>query len=133
MTGDQDRNGNRPIGGLLRDLASDLTRLFRDEIALARAEMSAGFSQTASGAAMAAAGGLIAAAGLVVLLIAIAALLAEWMEPWLASLIVALASFLVGWLLVRQGMASLQPSGLVPNRTAENIRKDVQTMKEQLQ
>jgi hypothetical protein len=132
MTPDEDRT-NRPIGGLLRDLATDLTQLFRNEIALARAEVGTGFSHAATGMAMAAAGGLVASAGLVVLLIAVAALLSEWMEPWLASLIVALASFLVGYLLVRQGMASLQPSELVPRRTAENLRKDMQTMKEQLQ
>jgi hypothetical protein len=133
MNGDQDRNGNRPIGGLLRDLASDLTRLFRDEIALARAEIGTGVGQAANGAAMAVAGGLVASAGLVVLLLAAATLLAEWMEPWLASLIVALAAFLIGYLLVRRGMTNMQPSSLVPRKTAENVRRDIQTMKEQLQ
>lgn len=54
------------------------------------------------------------------------------MPRWLAALIVGVVVALIGFVLVRKGQNDLSASRLTPDRTAENIRKDMNLMKEQV-
>jgi hypothetical protein len=75
-------------------------------------------------------GALLAFAGLVVLLLGIAAILAFMMPAWLASLIVGVVVLGVGAAFAKSGIAMLSLKALSPDRTAANLQKDAQLLKE---
>jgi len=75
-------------------------------------------------------GALLAFAGLVVLLQGIAAILALTMPPWLALLIVGVIIVGVGATFAKSGIAMLSLKMLSPDRTAANLQKDAQLLKE---
>jgi xanthine/uracil permease len=79
------------------------------------------------------AGALIAFAALIVLLDALVYGLTEaGIERWLAALIVGVVVALIGFILVRKGQNDLSTSRLAPERTAANVRKDLNLVKEQV-
>ena len=122
----------RSIGELLRDLANDTTRLIRDEIALARTEMQDKVRQAGAGAAMIAAGGVLAIPALVLILAGIAILLANWMPPWVAALVVGVVTVAVAGILAWMGLKSIQSTSLTPERTTENLKRDVHLVQEKV-
>jgi len=122
----------RSIGELLRDLANDTTRLIRDEIALARTEMQDKVRQAGTGAAMIGAGGVLAIPALVLILAGIAILLANWMPPWVAALVVGVVAAAVAGILAWMGLRSIKSTGLAPERTAANLKRDVHLVQEKV-
>jgi hypothetical protein len=135
-------DSNRPAGGgrssvpeLLSSALSQVSTLVRKEVQLARAEMGEKFGQAAGAIAPIAAGGAVLLGALILLLFALASLLVRLFDlatGW-AQLIVAVVFALVGYLLVRSGLSQLKTSNLVPERTAEQISRDAQAVKEQVQ
>ena len=135
-------DSNRPAGGgrssvpeLLSNALGQVSTLVRKEVQLARAEMGEKFGQAACAIAPIAAGGAVLLGALILLLFALASLLVRLFDlatGW-AQLIVAVVSALVGYLLVRSGLSQLKTSNLVPERTAEQISRDAQAVKEQVQ
>ncbi len=122
----------RSIGELLRDLANDTTRLIRDEIALARAEIQGKVAQAGRGAAMIGAGGVLAIPALVLILAGIAILLANWMPPSVAALLVGVVTAAVAGLLAWMGLKSIQATSLTPERTTVNLKRDVHLVQEKV-
>jgi hypothetical protein len=122
----------RPVGGLLSDLARQFTLLLRQEMALARAEIVDKIGQLGSATGLIAAGGLIAFAGLLYLLAAATLGLGKVVEMWLAALIVGGVVLLVGAGLALLGRARLQASNLVPLRTVRSLKDDAAWAKEQV-
>jgi len=124
---------NRSVGELLRDLANDVTSLVRQEMTLARTETQDKVHQTIVAVMAMAVGALIAFAALMVLLDALVYGLTEAGLPrWLASLIVGVVVAAIGFFLVRKGQNDLSATRLAPERTAANVRKDLNLVKEQL-
>ena len=124
---------NRSVGELLRDLATDVSSLVRQEIALARTEAQDKVNQAMVAVMAIIAGALIAFAALIILLDALVFGLVEaGLQRWLAALIVGVVVALIGFFLVRKGQNDLSASRLTPERTAANVRKDVHLMKEQV-
>lgn len=117
------------IPDLVRNLATDLSSLLGKELQLAKAEIreSASAVQTAVGAV--ATGAAIAVAGLVVLLTSAVYGLSNVVDPWLAALIVGAAALLVGYMMVRAAKEKMSAHSLVPDRTAESVKKDKETLK----
>ncbi len=131
--GDVPRGGaDRPLTGLLTELAQETTTLVRKEVELAKAEVSEKVTQATSGAVSLAAGGMVAFAGLIFLLLALTYYLATMMEPWLAALIVGGAVTLIGIILVSMGKSKLSAKNLQPNRTIATLQDDKRWAKEQL-
>lgn len=123
----------RSIADLLRDLGSDASLLVRQELALAKAEIQRNVQQSLQALIIMAAGGFIAFAALIVLLSAVIdGLVAAGFERWLADVIVGGVMAVIGLVLVRSGQAALNATGLAPNRTAANLRRDVDMLKEQV-
>jgi hypothetical protein len=123
----------RSVGELLRDLANDVTALIRQEMTLARTEAQDKLQQTIVAVMAIVAGALIAFAALIILLDALVYGLTEaGIERWLAALIVGGAVAIIGFLLVRKGQNDLSAARLTPERTAENVRKDIKLVKEQV-
>jgi hypothetical protein len=124
------------FGQLLADLSSETTTLVRREIELAKAEISEKVTQVGLAVAALAAGGLVLFAGFLVLLDAAVYGLGKVLEPYgwpaLAALIVAIATMVVGLIILMIGKSSLKSENLSPRRTAESLRRDTQLLKEQV-
>ena len=54
------------------------------------------------------------------------------LQRWLAALIVGVVVAIIGFFLVRKGQNNLSASRLTPERTAANVRKDLNLVKEQV-
>jgi Putative Actinobacterial Holin-X, holin superfamily III len=121
---------NRSIGELLRDLANEVARLVRDEMALARSEASDKMHRSMTAIMSIVGGSLLGLAALVVLLDALRLGLSNYMPDWLAAVIVGGVVAVVGCILVYTGQRALSPSGLAPQRTTESLRKDVNLVRE---
>ena len=109
---------------LIGRLASEMTTLFRKEVALAKAELNEAAAQVRTATLAMAAGGAVLFAGIMVLLAAIVLLLAEFMAPWLAALIVGAVLALAGYLMLQGGKEKFDLAVLKPERTQESLRKD---------
>ncbi len=120
------------IGQLARDTASDLTSIAGKEIRLASVELQEnmtravkGFGETLAGAAI-----LIPAATVGLIAIGFGLGTIDGLADWVAFLIVAAIAGLGGYLMMKAGKDALDLSKLFPTKTAENLRRDAQTVKE---
>ncbi|HYD99933.1 MAG TPA: phage holin family protein [Alphaproteobacteria bacterium] len=121
-----------PLTTLLGQLMDGFRDLFRGEIALAKAEMSEKVSRLGTSAAAVAVGGILLLAGLLVLLDAVVWAIAEFVDHWVAALVVGLAVLGIGYMVLRTGLKSFQAGNLVPNRTVGSIKEDVRFAREQV-
>lgn len=115
---------------LVRQASEQISRLVRDELALARAEMTAKGKQAGLGAGLLSGGGALALYGLGALLAAAALGLDVVLPAWLAALIVAvvlLGSAGVLALLGRTRVAKAVPP--VPQEAAHSVRADIDEVK----
>jgi putative superfamily III holin-X len=120
----------RPIGDLVKQLASQTSTLVRQEIDLAKAEMSQKASIAGKGAGLlggAAVTGLLAAGALTACLILV---LSEAMDAWLAALIVAVVMGIVAAALGLAGRNKVrEATPPVPEQTVETVKEDVEWAK----
>ncbi len=121
---------NRGFGSLIGDLGRDLSRLMSDEVQLARAEAGESVNSVIMALISIASGLAFAMAALIILLQALVAALSQAMEPWLASVIVGVGAAIVGFILAKAGQSKLQATNLAPNRTARNLQRDANVVKE---
>ena len=127
---------SQSLGDLFSELSSDMSDLLRKEVALAQAEVMTKVFWAIPPtflAGTAAAGGMVAYGGLILLLIALSFFLAQWMEFWIASGIVAIVTLVIGLIMLQVGRSRLQSTSLTPEKTIESLKDDVQWAKEQVQ
>lgn len=125
---------DRSLGELFGDLSQQTATLVKKEIELARHEITRSATNLGRDAALAAAGGAMAYAGLIVLLIGVAWLLAAMGLPiWLAFLLVGGIVIAIGAFLVMRYLQQMKKVSVVPERTVETIRDDVEWAKDQTQ
>jgi hypothetical protein len=122
-------NRDRSLGDLLGQLTGDLASLVRKESQLVRAEFSEKLNQAGRGVGEVFAGALLLLAALLVLLQALVLALSKIMDPALASVLVGGAVAVIGYLLLRGGVKALDPDNLKPDRSARQIKKNVELMK----
>jgi len=124
----------RSMPELFGDVIGELSSLFRKELQLARAEMGEKVGSITDAITPIAAGGVVMLASLVLLMLALVSLLVHLGVPlgW-AQLIVGVGFALLGYLLLRGGVAKLQATSLVPERTTEQLSRDARVVKEQVQ
>ncbi len=126
--------GPRSVPELFGDVVGELSSLFRKEVQLARAEMGEKLGSVTGAITPIAAGGVVMLAALVVLMFAVVSLLVSLgIRPGWAQLIVGLGFALVGYLVLRGGLARLKATSLVPERTTEQLSRDARVVKEQVQ
>ena len=118
---------NESVPGLLRGLAHDLTTLFSKELALAKAEVREAAGDVKAFVASVAVGAALAFAGLVITLLSAVYGLTLVLEPWLAALIVGVASLLIGFMLIKGAQARMK-HGVTPERTIHSMQKDKATL-----
>jgi hypothetical protein len=120
----------RGVGVLIRDLANDISRLIRSELALARSEATDKMHQTMAALVSIIGGSMLGFAALIILLQAVVQGLSNHMPDWLASILTGGAVAIIGAILVYGGQKALSANNLAPDRTAENLRKDMNLVRE---
>ena len=114
---------NRSLGELFTELSRDIALLVRKELELARMEMGRIAGTLARRATLIAIGAVMAIAGVISLLATLTlAGIAMGLSPLVSSAIVTLLMFVVGGVLVSQGMAALRKDTLVPTETIQTLK-----------
>lgn len=122
---------NRSVPELLSDLLRETTDLFKTEGELIRSEISDKITQVEVGGGSIAAGAICLLVALFVLAQALIVALGELMGDAWAALLVGVVIAGIGVALLFKGRNDLSPSNLSPDRTARQLRKDGQLVKEQ--
>jgi len=118
-------------GELVRQATEQISRLVRDELALARAELTEKGKRAGVGTGLLGGGGLVALYGVAALLTAVVLGLAEVMPAWLAALIVAIVLFAVAGVLAVLGRTKVrQATPPVPEESVRSVKADINEVKE---
>ena len=126
-----DPDTTRSAGSLLADAMGNVSALVRNEVDLARAEISENVTRAGVALGMIAAAAILALVALIVLATALVAGLAEaGLHPGWAALIVGVALAAIAYVLFHKGTDDLKLSSLAPTRTAKNLRRDAEAVKE---
>lgn len=121
---------SRSIGQIFRDLTTDLSTLFRSEIALLKLEIKDTFTKLGSGAAMFAGALFLALVGVAFLFVTITlGLVALGVPAWVSSLIVTVVLFIGAVVLALAAKKKLEGVNFVPNESIEHIKADIDTIK----
>ncbi len=123
---------NRPLGDLFGDLATEMSNLVRQEVALAKVEVTQKAKYVGRNVGYLVVGGAVAYAALLAILAAIVMLLARVMPDWGATLIVGVVVGAIGWMLIGKAMMALQQADLTPRETVETLKEDATWMKQQI-
>jgi Putative Actinobacterial Holin-X, holin superfamily III len=124
---------SRSLSALISDLAQQVTGLLQTEGKLLRAEMTEKLTKAGAGAIEVLGGAICLLAALMVLLQALVIALADaGLGAGWSSLLVGVLVAILGVVLLRTGTASLNPSDLTPDRTQNQLKRDVRVVKEQL-
>ncbi|HTJ89876.1 MAG TPA: phage holin family protein [Acidocella sp.] len=123
----QDANSLAEVVG---GLAADAQALIRGEIALARVEFDQNVHRMIMAFVWLMGGALFGFAGLVVVLQGAAFALAIVIPTWAASLAVGIVVVVIGTFFTRAGLSRLSLRAMAPDRTAANLEKDAQLIKE---
>jgi len=123
---------NRPLGDLFGDLATEMSNLVRQEVALAKVEVTQKAKYVGRNVGYLVVGGAVAYAALLAILAAIIMLLAKVMPNWGATLIVGVVVAGIGWMLIGKALMALQQADLTPRETVETLKEDATWMKQQI-
>jgi len=123
----------RTVTELVGDAIDQFSKLIRNEVAIARAEIAAKATQAAMGAGFLAGAALLLIPALVLLLMALAAWLSELgLNDSLSNLIAGVVGLVVSGVLAYLGKNRLSPENLTPQRTINELQRDVAAVKEQV-
>ncbi len=122
---------NKSASGLLSDALGHVSSLVRSEFDLARAEVNENLKTAALAIAMILAAVVVALTALNVLAAALVGALTEAGIPAIWSAVIVGGVFtLIAFFMVSKGMNDLKLNSLAPTRTAKNVRRDAQAVKE---
>jgi hypothetical protein len=122
---------DRSIGALIGEVTQDISKLFRQEVALAKAELKDEAAKAGK------AGGMLAGAGFagymvaVLLSLALVFALDAVMPLGWAAVIVAVLWAIVGGVLYSVGRKRLKDVDPVPRQTVETLKEDAQWVRDQ--
>lgn len=116
---------DRSLGELMAELSRETGTLVRKELELAKTEMTSKVRETGTHVTVASAGGALLHAGLLVLLAALVIGLARFgLEPWVAAVIVASLTMIIGYVLVNKGVSGLRRTQFAPRHTIETLKEN---------
>jgi uncharacterized membrane protein YqjE len=123
---DQPRAAEPSTGELVSRLSEQVSRLVKDELALARIEMTSKAKGAGTGIGMFGGAGLLALYGVGALVAAAILGIAEGLPAWLAALIVAVVILLVAGVVALIGKRNVQrATPLKPEETIGSVKRDV--------
>lgn len=124
---------SRSATSLITDALTHMSSLVRKEVDLARAEISENASRAMVAIGLLVGAVVMALVALIVLAGALTAAIAELgVEEGWAALIVAVLFAVIAAIMASKGANDLKATSLAPTRTAENLRKDRDAVKESL-
>jgi hypothetical protein len=123
---------NKPLGDLFSDLATEMSNLVRQEVALAKVEVGQKAKYVGRNVGYLVVGGAVAYAALLAIIAALIMLLDNVMPSWGASLLVGVLVAGVGWLLIGKALSALQQADITPRQTVETLKEDATWMKQQI-
>lgn len=128
---DQTSPTNKSAAGLLSDAIAHMSSLVRKEVDLTRAEISENVSRAGVAVGLLAGALVLALTALNVLAAALVAGLAETdLGPGWSALIVGLVLGAIALFLALKAKNDLKLSSIAPSRTAKNVQRDAQALKE---
>ena len=124
-------HSTKSAGGLVQDAMSNVSALVRNEVDLARAEINENLTKAGVAAGMIAAGAIVVLVALNVLAAALVAALTEaGLDGGWAALMVGVVLAVIAYVMIQKGMNDLKLSSLAPTRTAKNVRRDAEAVKD---
>ena len=124
-------HSTKSAGGLVQDAMSNVSALVRNEVDLARAEINENLTKAGVAAGMIAAGAIVVLVALNVLAAALVAALTEaGLDGGWAALIVGVVLAVIAYVMIQKGMNDLKLASLAPPRTAKNVRRDAEAVKD---
>jgi uncharacterized membrane protein YqjE len=124
------RANDQSTGELVSRLSQDVSQLVRDEMRLAQVEMSAKAKKAGVGAGMFGAAGVLALYGGGALVACADIALGLAVDLWLSALIVGIVLLAVAGVVALVGKSRVsEATPLVPTRTVENVKQDVDAVK----
>ncbi|HEY0436816.1 MAG TPA: phage holin family protein [Phenylobacterium sp.] len=127
-----DAQESRSIPELISTLTGDLATLVRKESELVRTEVSEKLSQATKAGQRMSIGAALLLGAFLVLLQALVLALSKFMDPLWASCVVGLAVGFIGYTMVKGAAKKVAPAELAPDRSARQLHKDAQLVKEQM-
>lgn len=122
----------RSLGQLITAVMSELPTLVRKESELIRAEVGEKLSQASKAAVQLGVGAAMLLGAFLVLLQGLVLALSKVMDPLWASVLVGAVVGLLGFFLVRGAAKKISPAEMTPDRSARQLQKDAQLVKEQV-
>ena len=132
MNENRSMDNNKPLGDLFSELATEMSNLVRQEVALAKVEVSQKAKYVGRNVGYLVVGGAVAYAALLAVIAAIIMLLAKVMPNWGATLLVGVLVAGIGWLLIGKALSALQQADMTPRETVETLKEDATWMKQQI-
>lgn len=120
------------LSELFSTLSNQTMHLFRQEVRLAQAEMTEKASEAGRNAAVIGVGLMLAMGAFYALVAALILVLAQYVETWVAALLVGLVLAVVGGLLVKFGLDKLKTIDPAPRETIESVRESKEWLTEQI-
>ncbi|WP_290514986.1 phage holin family protein [Aeromicrobium sp.] len=117
------------LGQLVGQLSDQTSRLVRDEVKLAKTELQSSVKHAGVGVGLFGGAGLFALLGLITLIGAAVAALSLTLEVWLSALIVGVVLFVIAGIVALIGKKQVGEIG-PPERTIDNVKKDIATVKD---
>jgi hypothetical protein len=121
------------IGDLLKHLSEQTATLVRQELELAKAEMQQKGKRAGVGIGLIGGGGVLALAAVGALTATLILLLGEWMDAWIAALIVTVVYAAGAALLALRGKEKVsEATPPIPEETIDTVKEDAQWAKTQI-
>jgi uncharacterized membrane protein YqjE len=124
---------DRSLGEMFAELSRETRTLVQQELQLAKTELTEKASKMGKGVGLLVGGGLIAYGGLLAIIAAmVLILIVIGLPPWAAALVGGVLVAGIGYLLIRSGLAALNPQELTPQKTIDTLKEDAQWLKAQV-
>lgn len=128
------RNEDKPIGDLVRQLTEQSSTLIRQELRLATAELQEKGKHAGVGAGMFGGAGVVALYGVGALIAAAIIGIGTLIEPWIAAVIVGVVLLVIAGVVALLGKKQVeQATPAKPERALDSVQRDINTVKERAQ
>lgn len=122
----------RSIGELFSELANETSTLLKQEVALVQVELTQKAAKIGKNIGFLVVGGTIANAALLAIVATLIIGLANFMQLWLAALIVGILTGTAAAGLISIGLKRLKNMDLKPKETVESLKENAKWLKEQV-
>lgn len=127
MSDDRTPTSEASTGQLLARATEDISRLVRDELALAKQDLAESGKRLGRGAGLFGGAGVLALYGLGALIATAILAISEGLAPWIAAGIVTIVLFAAAGIAALVGKGSISQVTDAPSARAESVKADVAT------